>query len=54
MESFFCLDCNSVGPLDIHGRCGSCHSDSVVSNEANYARQEVAKDVAELERMFKG
>lgn len=29
-EQWECLDCLAHGSLDTHGRCGSCHSDSVV------------------------
>lgn len=33
-ESFVCLNCYFVGPLDVHGRCVKCSSDVVASVEA--------------------
>lgn len=28
-ESFYCMDCQHTGPLDVHLRCDVCGSDSV-------------------------
>lgn len=32
-EKFECRDCFHAGPLNIHGRCERCNSDSVISQE---------------------
>lgn len=34
MSEFFCLDCHHTGPLDVHGRCPRCQSDSVAIAQA--------------------
>jgi hypothetical protein len=31
INAFWCLDCCRVPALDVHGRCETCQSDSVVS-----------------------
>jgi hypothetical protein len=35
-EQWFCLDCQQVGDLTLHGKCSTCNSDSVVSTEAQH------------------
>lgn len=49
-EAWACQNCLSRGPLNIHGRCGTCDSDAVVSLEASRIGRE-AREVWELERM---
>lgn len=34
MESFYCVNCDSIVHLDVRGRCPSCGSDAVVPREA--------------------
>lgn len=31
--NFYCLDCQHVGPLDVHGRCPRCGSSGVAMGE---------------------
>lgn len=48
-ERWYCLNCQTEGDLNQHGRCGSCDSDSVVSRHA----ERLSREADELERMFK-
>lgn len=32
-EQFQCRTCHHIGPLTVHGRCESCNSDSVITQE---------------------
>lgn len=54
MERFFCLDCGSLAQLSRHGRCGTCGSEAVVSQEAQkpLVVSRDAREVAELNRIF--
>jgi hypothetical protein len=39
VERFECQDCKRTGPLTIHGRCGTCGSDAVISDSKIAAKQ---------------
>lgn len=50
---WYCLDCLTTGPLDSHGRCGTCASDAVVMAESQ-ARYQFPREqeVRMLEEIF--
>ncbi len=39
-EKFYCLDCQNIAELDLHGRCPVCQSEAVVSAEAGRLNHE--------------
>jgi hypothetical protein len=42
-EFWECSDCLKVGPLDVHGRCSRCGSESVLSQHTIELMREIAQ-----------
>ena len=49
--NWFCLDCMVTGPLNVHGRCGTCDSDAVTDTEGRSVIDLV--DLAKMEQHLK-
>lgn len=52
-DTRICLDCFVVGPMDQHGRCGTCGSDAVaLAEHLQEFFAQTDKSVAECERIY--
>jgi hypothetical protein len=50
-EQWHCANCLMTGTLDLHGRCGTCGSGQVASEQARGLSRD-ARECAELEKML--